>query len=252
MKKIKITADEHIDDLQVPLENGKSLCVIQNRNYFCFGVDAVLLANFAKVGKGAVVADLGCGCGVIPLLLAAKTNASHITGVEIQQEVAQMAMRSVSLNNLESKITIQNDDLKTFGKSAVFDVVTCNPPYKEVGGGLENPNRNLAVARHEICCTLKDVIQSALRLLKTGGKFNIIHRPERLADIICSMREHKLEPKRIRFVHPLPYKTATMVLIEGVKGGRPKLLFEPPLYVYKAKNEYSDQILEIYGKNQQN
>ncbi|OQB14699.1 MAG: tRNA1(Val) (adenine(37)-N6)-methyltransferase [Firmicutes bacterium ADurb.Bin193] len=248
MRNVPINDKERIDDLQVPLKNGKSLCVIQNPDYFCFGVDAVLLADFAKIPKNAVVADMGCGCGVIPLLIAAKTEASHITGIEIQSEVAEMAQRSVALNGLEDKISVINADIKRFEGSGVFDVITCNPPYKEGGGGLKNPNKYLAVARHEVCCTLSDVIKTAARLLKPGGKLNIIHRPERLADIICGMRKNGLEPKRIRFVHPAPYKTATMVLIEGAKGGRPKLFSEPPLYIHDQNGEYSDEINRIYGK----
>lgn len=248
LKKIIISEKERIDDLQITLKNGKSLSIIQNTDYFPFGIDAVLLANFAKFKKHARVADLGSGCGIIPLILAAKTNVSHITGVEIQEDVAKMAQKSVLLNDLEDKVEIVCQDLKTFGESAVYDVVICNPPYKEGGGGLENPNRHLAIARHEICCTLQDVVKSAKRLLKPMGKLYLVHRPERLVDIMCIMREHGIEPKRIRFVHPSAGKTSNIILIEGVKGGRPKLLLEPPLYVRDEQNQYTNEIEQIYGK----
>ena len=249
MKNI-IKPNERLDDLQIPMPNGKSLSVIQNPKGFCFGVDAVLLANFAQIRKNFKVVDFGTGSGVIPLLIAAKTNASHITGIEIQKEVAAMARRSVVWNELEDKIDIANEDLKTFGSdlSSTFDAVLCNPPYKESGGGIINPNDTMAIARHEIHCTLFDVISSASRLLRVGGKLNLIHRPERLVDIICIMREHKLEAKRIRFIHPKPHKTATMVIVEATKGGKPKLFLEPPLYVYNENGEYSDEINKIYGR----
>jgi len=249
MKNI-VKPNERLDDLQFSMPNGKSLCVIQNPNGFCFGVDAVLLANFAQIRKNFKVADFGTGCGVISLLIAAKTNATHITGVEIQKDVADMARRSVIWNGLEDRIDIINEDLKIFGSSSPssFDAVICNPPYKESGGGIVNPNDTVAISRHEIHCTLFDVISSAARLLRMGGKLNLIHRPERLVDIICIMREHKLEAKRIRFIHPKPHKTATMVLVEATKGGKPKLFLEPPLYVYNENGEYSDEINKIYGR----
>lgn len=247
MKNTLLHQNERVDDLQIRMKNGKSVCVIQNPNYFCFGMDAVLLAGFARIPKNANVADLGCGCGVIPLILAAKTDAGHITGLEIQTEIAQMAQRSVKLNGLEDKVTIQNVDFTKCNNPSSFDVITCNPPYKEKGGGLENPNIHLAIARHEICCTLRDVIKTSALLLKPCGKLNIIHRPERLADLICIMREYNIEPKRIRFVYPKTYKTAVSVLLEGTKGGRPKMFFEPPLYIYNENGEYSDDVLEIYS-----
>ncbi|MDR0405303.1 MAG: tRNA1(Val) (adenine(37)-N6)-methyltransferase [Clostridiales bacterium] len=243
-----ISPGERLDDLQIPPEGGKPLRVIQDPGGFCFGVDAVLLADFAKPPKGGSVADLGCGCGVIPLLLAAKTEAARITGVEIQKNAAQMAARSVLLNGLEGKITIIHGDLKTFGAASAYDTVTCNPPYKERGGGLLNPGDSLAIARHEVCCTLADVIKTAARILKPGGKLNIIHRPERLADLLCLMREHRLEPKRMRFAHPSPRKTAVMVLTEAARGGRPKLFLEPPLYIHDEDGNDSEEIARIYGR----
>jgi tRNA1Val (adenine37-N6)-methyltransferase len=247
LKNYLICKNERVDDLQVPLKNGKTLCIIQNPDYFCFGIDAVLIANFARVPKNALVADLGCGCGVIGLLIAAKTEAAHVTGLEIQSDIADMARRSVRLNGLDEKVAIENIDFNYYNKASAFDVVICNPPYKEIGGGLRNPNLHLAIARHEVCCTLCDVIKTSSRILKPGGKLNLIHRPERLADIICKMRENGIEPKRIRLVHPHYNKKPMSVLIEGAKGGRPKLLFEPPLYVYDNNNQYTDEIIRMYS-----
>ena len=248
MEKVYLTENERVDDLQISLGNERSLCVIQNPDFFCFGVDAVLLANFAKVKKGSTVADLGCGCGVIPLIMAAKTSAAHITGVELQADVAEMAQRSVALNGLCDKVSIVNTDLKSFGNPSAYDVVTCNPPYKEDGGGLKNPDSHLAIARHEICCTLKDVIAAAARIVKPGGSFAMVHRPERLTDIICFAREKGLEVKRLRFIHPAPGKTANIILVEAIRGGRPKLFLEPPLYIYNEAGCYSAELEEIYGR----
>jgi len=238
--------NERIDDLQIELGNGKSLSIIQNPFWFCFGVDAVLLADFSKIAKGKTVVDLGTGNGIIPLLVAAKTSAKHITGVEIQKDIADMAVRSVALNEMSEKITIINEDLKTFGKNGICDVVICNPPIRKLAGGLKNPNSSVAIARHEIKCTLSDVIESAARLLNFGGTFNIIHRPERLVDIICGMRKSGLEPKRIRYVHPYLGKSPTMVLIGARKGGNPKIITEPPLFIYDENGDYSDEIKKIY------
>lgn len=240
---------ERVDDLQL---NG--LRLIQNPSGFCFGIDAVLLSDFAKgsVKKNSRVLDLCTGNGIVPILLSAKTSAAHIFGIEIQSEVAEMAQRSVRLNGLEEKISIVDGDLKDasemFGKS-VFDNITCNPPYKENMGGLKNAADTLTIARHEIFCTLGGIVDAVAVLLKPGGKLAMIHRPERLADIICLMRGAKIEPKRLRFVHPCAGKTATMILIEGAKHGRPKLFLEPPLYVHDESGEYTDEINRIYGRN---
>jgi tRNA1Val (adenine37-N6)-methyltransferase len=248
LKKFIISEKERIDDLQIPIGDGKSLSIIQNTDYFSFGIDAVLIANFVRVKKNAAIVDLGTGCGVIPLILAAKTDLRHVTGVEIQRDVAEMAQRSVALNGSEDKVSIVWADLKTFGNSASYDIVVCNPPYKEGGGGLKNANRHRAIARHEICCTLQDVAYAAKRLLKPMGKLYLVHRPERLVDIMCFMRENGIEPKRLRFVHPSAGKAANIVLIEGTKGGRAKLLLEPPLYVRDENNNYTFEIEKIYGR----
>ncbi len=239
---------ERLDDLQI-----KNLKLIQNPDWFCFGVDAVLLSDFAakNIKKDAVVLDLCSGNGIIPILLTAKTQAKHITGLEIQTEVAEMAKRSVTLNNLDHGIDMVCGDLKNsvelFGKS-VFDNITCNPPYKENHGGIQNKTDNLTIARHEILCSLEDIIKASATLLKPGGKLSMIHRPERLADILCLMRSNKIEPKRLRFVHPSPSKTATMIMVEGARQGNPKLFLEPPLYVHDENGNYTEEINEIYGR----
>jgi tRNA1Val (adenine37-N6)-methyltransferase len=244
-KDIPLRENERIDDLQ---RNGYR--IIQNPEKFCFGMDAVLLSGFAKVGDGKRVLDLGTGTGIIPLLLAAKTNASHLCALEIQEESADMARRSVQLNGLEDKIDIITGDIKEADRLfdlASFDVVTCNPPYMIGSHGLTNPDAPKAVARHEILCTLDDVVRSASRLLKTGGSFFMVHRPFRLAEIINVMTSYRLEPKRMQLVYPYVDKEPNMVLIEGVRGGKPRMTVEKPLIVYKEKNVYTDEIYEVYG-----
>lgn len=245
---IELYENERIDDLQI---NGLKL--IQNSNMFCFGVDAVLLTDYAKtsIKKNANVLDLCCGNGIVPVLLSEKSCAKTIYGIEVQDEAAKLAERNVKLNNLEEKVEIICDNLKNgvshFGK-AVFDNITCNPPYKENGGGIKNPNSALMIARHEILCSLEDIIRVSADLLKPMGKLTLIHRPERLVDIIILMKKYKIEPKRLRYVHPKYEKTATMILIEGSKHGKPKLFLDPPLYVYNTNGTYTDEIDKIYGR----
>ena len=213
-----------IDDLGI---NGLKL--IQDTDMFCFGVDAVMLANFAYCSENAKVVDLCTGNGIIPVLLSAKTPAESIIGVEIQENVAQLAMENVELNGLENKVKILNHDLKDvfklLGKSK-FDVVTCNPPYRTQGCGVVNEADTKAIARHEICCSLNDVIYTSAMLLKPLGKFFMIHRPDRLCDIMCSMRENKIEPKIVQFVQPDFDTKPTHVLIEGVYGGNRHMIVE--------------------------
>ncbi len=242
--------NERIDDL-----NLDGLKIIQNPSQFCFGVDAVLLAYFAAQGikKWARVLDLCSGNGIIPILLTHKSAAEHITGLEIQSAVAEMAGRSVALNRLEAQIDIVCGDLRhgseIFGRSS-FHNITCNPPYKENGGGIKNKFDVSAIARHEIMCNLEDVIKVSAELLTPGGKLALIHRPERLADIFWHMRNNKIEPKRLRMVHPSYGKTATMVLVEGAYCGRPKLFLEPPLYIHKSDGSgYTEEIDLIYERN---
>lgn len=248
MAEAKINPWERIDDLQLD-----GLRLIQNPKWFCFGVDAVLLSDFAaaSIKKGSRVLDLCTGNGIIPVLLSAKSVADEICGIEIIEPVADLAKRNVVLNGLESKVKITADDLKNsvdiFGKGT-FDNICCNPPYKENKGGIRNADDIVTAARHEVFCTLEDIISVSEKLLKPYGKLTIIHRPERLVDIICLMKERRIEPKRLRFVHPAPGKTATMILIEGAKHQKPKLFLEPPLYIYDDNGNYSEEIEKIYNR----
>lgn len=237
--------NERIDDLQ-----RNHYKIIQDPERFCFGMDAVLLSGFARAKEGDRVLDLGTGTGIIPILMEAKTQAAHFIGLEIQRESADMAARSVSLNHLEGKIEIVTGDIKEavslFG-AASFDVVTCNPPYMTEHHGLTNPEAPKAIARHELLCTLEDVISQAARLLKPGGNFYMVHRPFRLVDIITLLRTYGVEPKRMKMVYPFVDKEPNMVLIEANRGGRPRLSVEKPLIVYKEPGAYTDEIYDIYG-----
>ena len=237
--------DERIDDLQ---RNGYR--IIQKKKGFCFGMDAVLLSGFARVKEGEVAVDLGTGTGIIPILLEAKTEGKHFTGLEIQEEVAEMASRSVALNGLQDRVAIVRGDIKEasqlFGKAS-FDVVTSNPPYMNDQHGLKNPQEMKAISRHEVLCTLDDVCREAAALLKPGGRFYMVHRPHRLAEIISALKEYKLEPKRMKMVHPFIDKDSNMVLIEAVRGGRSMMKVEAPIIVYKEPGVYMDEIYTIYG-----
>lgn len=242
--EIHIKDGERIDDL-----HRKGYTIIQDPKRFCFGIDAVILSGFARVKKGETVLDLGTGTGILPILLEGRTVGKHFTGLEIQPDSAEMAHRSVALNGLEEKIDIVTGDIKTasqqFGAS-VFDVVTCNPPYMNEGGGLQNPSDAKAIARHEILCTLEDVIREAAKVLRPRGRFYMVHRPQRLTDILCLLRQYGLEPKRLRFVHSYVDKAPTMVLVEACRGSKPMIQVQPPLIIYRAPNEYTDEIYEIY------
>lgn len=237
--------NERLDDLQ---RNG--LKIIQKTDGFCFGMDAVLLSGFAQVKRGEHVLDMGTGTGIIPLLLSAKTEGKHFTALEIQKEIAEMAERSVCLNHLEEKITVVNGDIKEAGKifgAASFDVVTTNPPYMNDAHGLKNPTEVKAISRHEVLCTLDDVVREGARVLKPGGRMYMVHRPHRLIEIITAMKQYKLEPKRMKMVHPFQDKEANMVLIEAVRGGGSWLKMEAPIIVYKEPGVYTDEIYDIYG-----
>lgn len=240
-----LKANERIDDLQ-----RNNYRIIQDPERFCFGMDAVLLSGFAKAKEGDHVIDLGTGTGIIPILMEAKTKASNLVGLEIQPESADMAQRSVELNHLEKKIRIVTGDIREassiFG-AATFDVVTSNPPYMTEHHGITNEKSPKAIARHELLCTLEDVICQAAKLLRPGGSFYMVHRPFRLVDIMVLMREYHLEPKRMKLVYPYIDKDPNMVLIEGLRGGRPRMTVEKPLIVYKEPGVYTDEIYEIYG-----
>ncbi len=241
---VALKDQERLDDLQ----NG--YFIIQNTQNFCYGLDAVLLSGFAKVKPGEEVLDLGTGTGIIPILLKAKTQGKHFTGLEIQKESAEMAGRSVIYNHLQDDVTIQWGDIKEasaiFGKAS-FSVVTCNPPYMTGQHGLTNPHLPKAIARHEVLCTLEDVVSQAAQLLKPKGRFYMIHRPFRLAEIMGVMMKYQLEPKRMRLVYPFVDKEPNMVLIEGLLGGNPRITVEKPLIVYDAPGVYTKEIREIYG-----
>lgn len=240
-----LKSGERLDDLQI---NGYE--IIQHPGKFCFGMDAVLLANFAKVKSGEEVLDLGTGTGIIPILLTAKTEGRRFVGLEIQEESADMARRSVLHNHLEDKVEIVTGDIKEaadiFGPVS-FDVITTNPPYMIGQHGIANPSDAKAIARHEVLCTLDDILRESARVLKPGGKFCMVHRPFRLAEIMSKMVELGLEPKRMRMVHPYIDKEPNMVLIEGVRGGNSRITVERPLIVYKEKGIYSDELLGEYG-----
>ena len=245
MDNVLLKENERIDDLE---RNGYR--IIQDTERFCFGMDAVLLSGFARVKDGAVVLDLGTGTGIIPILLEAKTGAAHLTGLEIQEDSADMARRSVRLNGLGDKIDIVTGDIKEAGglfDAASFDVVTCNPPYMTDKHGLTNPSDAKAVARHEILCTLEDVVAQAAKLLKPGGNFFMVHRPFRLAEIMVLLHTYKLEPKRMQLVYPFVDKEPNMVLIEANRGGRPRMTVEKPLVVYREPGVYMPEIYDIYG-----
>ncbi len=224
--------------------------IIQNPSKFCFGMDAVLLSGFATVKPNETAIDLGTGTGIIPILLEAKTQGKHFTGLEIQPDSADMARRSVAYNHLEDKINIEIGNIKDastqFGASS-FDVVTTNPPYMTGQHGLTNPNEAKAIARHEILCNLEDVIRESARLLKPHGRFYMVHRPFRLAEIMCLMHQYGLEAKRMRLVYPFVDKEPNMVLMEGLRGGKPRITVEKPLIVYKEPGVYTNEIYDIYG-----
>ena len=245
---MELKQDERIDDLEF---NG--LKIIQNKNGFCFGIDSVLLSDFAKnMRKNSKVIDLGTGTGIINILLSGKTTAKELVGVEVQEEVADMAKRSVKLNGVEGKIEILNKnilDLKNIYNKGYFDVVVTNPPYKKINTGLINEENKKMISRHEITANLRDFIHISSYLLKDHGEFFMVHRPERLVDILWTMREEKIEPKKIKFVYQNENKKTNLVLIKGVKNGNSFLEFEDNLYVYNQNGNYTDEILKIYGKN---
>lgn len=243
-REIALQENERLDDLQ----NG--YFIIQNTKNFCYGIDAVLLAGFARVKPGERVLDMGTGTGIIPILLKAKTPGEHFTGLEIQEESAQMARRSVVYNGLEKDIEIRTGDIREaaaiFGRAS-FSVITCNPPYMTGSHGLVNPHLPKAIARHEVLCTLEDVISQAAQVLEPRGRFYMVHRPFRLAEIMGLMMKYQLEPKRMRLVYPYVDKEPNMVLIEGLLGGNPRITVEKPLIVYERPGIYTDEIREIYG-----
>ena len=244
---IELKENERIDDLEF-----KDLKIIQNKEGFCFGIDAVLLSDFAKnIKKDSKVLDLGTGTGIISILLCEKTKLKKITGVEVQKEVYDMACRSAKLNNLEDKFEVINENilnLENIFENSSFDVIVTNPPYKKQNTGIINDDEKKLISRHEVLANLEDFIRVSNKLLKDKGEFYMVHRPERLVDIFDLMRKYKIEPKEARLVFSNEKTSPKMVLVKGVKNGGEYLKFRENLYVYKDDGSYTDEILKIYNK----
>lgn len=241
----ELKENERIDDLQ---RNG--LSIIQDSERFCFGMDAVLLSGFVRVKPNVEILDLGTGTGIIPLLLYAKVAPKHVSALEIQPESVDMARRSVAMNGLQNSIDIVEGDIKeaaSLFRAASFDVITCNPPYMIDSHGIVNPNEPKAIARHEILCTLEDVVRAANKLLKPGGKLYMVHRPFRLAEIMKCMSTYQIEPKRLRMVYPYVDQEPNMVLIEGCRGGKSGMQVEKPLIIFREQGVYTQEIKDDYG-----
>lgn len=241
---IELKENERIDDL-----GRRGYKIIQNSKKFCFGVDAALLAWFAQVKENEKVLDLGTGTGIVPLLMDARNAVGDYTGLEIQADMVEMAGRSVELNGAQDHMRMVEGDIKLATEQfprASFDVVTTNPPYMAAGNGLTNPDLSKALARHEILCNLEDVIRAAAGLLKTGGRFYMIHRPTRLPEILKWMEQYKIAPSRLITIHPFEDRDATMILISGTRGGRDLLTVEQPIIIYETENKYTEQIVRIY------
>lgn len=247
MEKIDLKINETIDDLEF-----NNLKIIQNNDGFKFGIDSILLSDFSKkIKNNSIVLDIGSGSGVISILLSGKTKAKKIIGIEVQKEVADMARRSVILNNLEDKIKIINDNIKNIEKyfqNNFFDVIVTNPPYQKNNTGLKSEDEKNLISRHEIECTLEDIIQKSYKILKDRGEFYMVHRPERLVDILYVMRKNKIEPKLIKFVCPKVSSKPSLVLIKGIKNAKEFLKVEKNLIIYDEDGTYTKELLNIYGK----
>ncbi|MNK57468.1 tRNA1(Val) (adenine(37)-N6)-methyltransferase [compost metagenome] len=248
MQTVPIYDQERVDDLLT-----HDLHIIQSDEVFSFSMDAVLLARFASVPKYGRVLDLCTGNGVVPLLLTTRTEA-QIEGIEIQERLADMADRSVRMNGLEDRIKIRLGDLRDLvGETGhgAYDAITVNPPYMPLRAGEIKLNTHQAIARHEIHCSLEEVIQASMRLLRNGGKVTMVHKPQRLGEIISLLRQYRLEPKLIRFVHPRKHMEANIVLIEALRDGKPDMRILPPLIVYQEEGQYCPEIMDIYyGSNE--
>lgn len=243
--KVLIKENERIDDLEL-----NNLKIIQNKECFCFGIDSVLLSDFAKnIKKNSKVIDLGTGSAIIPILLSAKTEDTQIIGVEIQKNIAEMAQRSIILNDLQDKIKIINCNIKELDKDIEnYDVVVTNPPYMKKNTGLKNENISKLISRHEYECTIEDVALISFKILKDKGEIYMVHRPERLTDIFSAFKKYRLEIKNIRFVYSNKKSQAVLVLIKAIKNAKPFLKVDKPLYIYTEEGKYTQEILEIYNK----
>lgn len=239
--------DYRIDDLQI-----NNLHLKQDKELFCFGTDAVLLANFAMPKKNAEILDIGTGNGIIPVLLSAKCHAKKITAVEIQEPCANLAKENVDMNKLSDLIEVVCGDInKSELLNKEFDYITCNPPYKKNGSGIKNPDSSLAIARHELTCTLEGIIKRSSSLLKDKGKLAMVHKPERLSEIIYLMKTNRIEPKRLQLIYPREHTMPCLILIEGAKNGGEELKILPPLYVYDENGNYTANIADLYKKEKE-
>ena len=247
MEKIELKENERIDDLEY-----KGLKIIQNKEGFCFGIDSVLLSDFAKnIKKDSVVVDIGTVTGIISILLSKKAEIKKIYGIEIQEEVADMAKRSVKLNDLQDKIQIINKNIKNIFEEIEpnkIDAIVTNPPYMKLNTGAKNEEIKKLISRHEVECNLEDIIKISYKLLKSKGEFYMVHRAERIVDILYNLRKYKLEPKEIRFIHSKVGKEPNLVLIKAVKDAGEHLIIDSPLVVYNNDGTYTDEILKIYNK----
>ena len=240
---MKLRENERVDDLQL-----NNLKIIQNKEWFCFGIDSVILSSFAnEIHKNSKILDLGTGTGILALLLSAKVENSKITGVEVQKEVADMAKRSIALNKLENRIEILNINVKEISKDMQYDAVVTNPPYKKMGTGLTNDNNIKLISRHEIEGNLEDFIKAASVALKDKGSMYMVNRPERLVDIFEYARKYKLEPKELQMVYSKINSDPCLVLVRATKNANNYLKVRKPLYIYKDNGEYTEEILKIYN-----
>ena len=245
---MELKENERIDDLEY-----KGLKIIQNKNWFCFGIDSILLSDYAKnIKNNSVVMDIGTGTGIIGLLLCKKTNLKKIYGIEIQKDVAEMAERSIKLNELDNKFKILNIKIKDIKKHFVnnqIDVIVTNPPYKKDNTGVKNENLVKLISRHEVECSLEDIIEKSSIVLKNLGQFYMVHRAERIVDVLVLLRKYKIEPKEMRFVHSKQNEKPNLILIKAVKNAKEYLKIEKPLIIYNEDGSYTEEILEIYNKN---
>ena len=231
-----------------PLGNGMRIIVSDEHKLW---TDTVLLASFSAPKRRDNACDLGSGCGSIPLIWLRNDSLSHVTAVEIQEKACSVLERSIKLNNLEGKIDVINSDLRELDgklKAGSYDLVVCNPPYKAEGAGIKSKNSAQLIARHESMCTVDDIAAAASRLLNFSGRLCMCQRPERLSDVICTMRKYDIEPKRLRFVQQRPAKAPKLFLIEGKRGGRPGgLVVEPVLFIEDENGDFSQEMIDIYG-----